>query len=86
MIAQLVGKRWALRFVPRLHADGRCDAPDVRGKQILIANRLRGKRQLDVLIHEMLHACNWQIDESYISQMASDIAQVLWRLGYRRDE
>lgn len=79
----LNGKRWQLREVPRLNADGECDAPTTRGKAIRIAARLRGERRLEVLIHEMLHACNWTIDEDHIAQTAADIARVLWRLGYR---
>jgi hypothetical protein len=86
MIVQLMGKRWHLRFVPRLRADGQCDPPYMPFKEILIATRLSGKRELEVLLHEMLHACNWQFDEEHISQMASDIADVLWRLKYRRVE
>lgn len=84
MIVQLVGKRWRLQFAPRLSDDGRCDPPDQTGKTITIALRLRGERHLCVLIHEMLHAVGWHIDEQHIDQTASDIARVLWRLGYRQ--
>ena len=86
MIVRLVGKRWRLQFVPRLADDGRCDPPDRPHKTISIARRLRGERQLDVLLHELLHACNWQLDEEHITQTATDIARVLWRLGYRKGE
>jgi len=84
VIVTLCGKRWQLRFVPRLNADGECDAPGHVGKAIRIAARLRGQRRLAVLIHEMLHACGWPLDEEFVDQAAHDIAHVLWRLGYRQ--
>ncbi len=84
MIVQLAGKRWRLQFVPRMNDDGQCDPPDRPCKAISIARKLRGERQLEVLLHELLHASNWQLDEEHITQIAADIAHVLWRLGYRR--
>jgi len=44
---------------------------------------LVGERRLEVLIHEMLHACYWDLDEEAIDITARDIARVLFRLGYR---
>jgi hypothetical protein len=86
MLIKLVGKRWRVRFVSRMADEGRCDPPDQPHKTISIARRLRGERQLDVLLHELLHACNWQLAEEHITQIATDIARALWRLGYRQTE
>lgn len=61
--------------------DGLCDAST---RRITIRQSLTGERELDVLIHEMLHACHWDLDEQAITETASDIARVLTRLGYRK--
>lgn len=86
MNLHLCGRRWRLVFVPRLNADGECDPPDTVSKAIRIAKRLRGQRLLEVLVHEMLHACGWPIDEQFITRAAEDIGRNLWRLGYRLEE
>ena len=44
---------------------------------------MHGEERLEVLIHEMLHAAYWDLDESAIEGAAADVARVLWRLGYR---
>lgn len=63
--------------------DGRCDDPTTPKKRITIKKTLVGERRLEVLIHEMLHACYWDLDEEAIATTARDIARVLFRLGYR---
>lgn len=83
MKLHLAGKRWTLRFVPRLAVDGDCDPPAARNKAIRIAQQLHGERRLAVLIHEMLHATHWSLDEAWIDAVSTDIARALWRLGYR---
>lgn len=79
------GRRYRLIYARLPHdADGICDAPDTEGKRIRIRRSLRGRRELDTLIHEMLHAAMWDLDESAVHDTAHDIAAVLWRLGYRK--
>lgn len=79
------GKRWNLRFVPTLGpkklAD--CDPPDARGKEIRIASGLRGERRLEVIIHELLHAGCWPLSEECVTQLGSDLARELWKMGYK---
>lgn len=82
----LLGKRWNLRFVPLVKNDGDCDSPNTPGKEIRIDNRLSGERLLEILIHECRHAADWSRDEEFIAQEAKDMARVLWKLGYRREE
>jgi hypothetical protein len=62
---------------------GDCDAPTTPNKEIRIASNLRGEERLEVLIHEMVHAAGWHIDETFVEQFASDAARALWRQGYR---
>ncbi len=44
-----------------------------------------GARELDlnVCIHELLHGCT-ELDEYCVDETATDIARVLWRLGWRK--
>ena len=84
MRCRLRGKYWLIRRekLPR-KLDGLCDA---NTRRITVQPHLSGERELDVLIHEMLHACHWDLDETAITETASDLARVLFRLGYRKAE
>ena len=62
-------------------ADGLCD---FHGRSIKVRKSLRGERQLEVIIHELLHGCHWDLDEQAITETAEDLARVLYRLGYRK--
>lgn len=39
---------------------------------------------LITLLHECLHASNWNKSEKVVDRTAMDIGKLLWRLGYRR--
>jgi hypothetical protein len=82
---KLFGRYWNLvrQKLPRTK-DGFCDPPGNPGKQIRVGRTLRGQRELEVYIHEMLHACDFHKDEPWVETTANDITQVLWRLGYRK--
>lgn len=83
MRVQVLGKVWQLRFAPNMANRGDCEPPDKRGKEIRISSSLYGEQRLEVLIHELLHAAGWHIDESFVEQFARDAARTLWRVGYR---
>jgi len=85
MRIKLLGKVWTLIRKPLVAADGYCDHPQTNGKKIIVDSRLRGERELEVLIHEFMHAADWTKDESWIEPVAEDVARALWRLGYRRE-
>ena len=53
-------------------------------RTITICNQLGGELELDTIIHELLHACQPDIEERAIEATATDIARVLTRLGYRK--
>jgi len=38
----------------------------------------------DTVLHEALHACT-ELDEEAVEETATDIARLLWRLGWRKD-
>jgi len=64
--------------------DGTCDPRDLPRPRITVGQGLTDERELDVFIHEMLHACFWDLDETSIEEAASDIAKVLFKIGYRK--
>ena len=63
--------------------DGQCDPPSGRvPPTIALANGLHyTKRDLVVLIHEMLHASVWDMKEEVVERTAEDIGGCLTRLG-----
>lgn len=92
MRIRILGKAWTLSFVayvggkrtkrgPGKFGDyGQCDDPDSAGtKRIRIREDLRGELLLDTIIHEMLHAANWHIDEDHVNRLATDMARTIMR-------
>ena len=84
----LRGRRFRIILCSRLGPTdnpnhGECSDPRSTSPMIRYYVGLSGERRLDVLIHEMLHACFWDISEEGIQFSATDIARSLWRLGYR---
>lgn len=79
------GRCW--RFLRRrLRTDfGRCYHPRALAKQIIVASHLTGEQELEVTLHELLHAAYWDLSEEAVTEGGQDIARALWRLGYRRD-
>ena len=87
----VVGKRWGLRFVSRpdkkdKKCKGYCESPDKKNKEIVIQENLPPKEELDTTLHELLHAADWWKDEEWVEQVGTDIAKILWRLGWRKVE
>ena len=78
------GRRWELKFVRGLTDHGRCDAPNMKGTRILIRKGLSEEKELDTLIHEYLHAANWDFDEEAVTESAAGLAKLLMKLGWRR--
>ncbi len=47
-------------------------------------NSKHARLMLDTLLHECLHASNWDKSEKVVERTATDTGKLLWRLGYRR--
>lgn len=62
---------------------GLCVRDDTR-REILVLDGLRGREELDTLIHEMTHACQWDLCGEAVEQIATDMATALWAGGWRR--
>lgn len=84
MRIRILKKFWRLRFAPNLANRGDCDPPDKPGKEIRVSSSLQGEERLEVLIHELVHAAGWHIDEAFVERFANDAARALWRLGFRQ--
>lgn len=65
---------------------GECDPPTKPNKEIRVRSTLSKEETLEIWIHEMLHACHWDLAEEAISETAEDIAQALIKLGYRLND
>lgn len=68
---------------------GYCHPPnqDKKKRIIGISNKIKGKKELEINIHEFLHACGWStMSEEWVLQTSKDITEALWELGYRKDE
>ena len=64
--------------------DGECDPPDKKNKSIRVDKKMRGQDELETLLHEMDHACQWDISEEAIEEAAHDKARILWEMGWRK--
>ena len=64
---------------------GECSPPSSRTRVVRVLKSLRGRRELEVLIHEMLHLAFWDLDEACVERTAADMARVLSRCGYKRE-
>lgn len=65
---------------------GQIDPPSYTKRQLKISNKLKSDKEiLEVLLHECLHGCFWDLDESAIEAAALDISKLLYQLGARID-
>lgn len=84
MRVKMLGKVWRFVRKPLRKMGGWCDAPTKQNKEIIVCSSLKGERELEFTIHELLHAADWTKDEEWIGDVAKDVARVLTRLGYER--
>ena len=78
------GRMWTIKRARLVASRGECDDPLGPGRVIKVAHNLKGEEELEVIIHEMLHAGLWDLDESVVETMGEDMARALWKMGYRR--
>ena len=87
MRIKIGNKYWSLIFTELdEETRGECDSPDTQGKEIKIATDLKNQEELEVIIHELLHAADWSKDEEWVEVIAYDIARTLWKLGWKKGE
>jgi hypothetical protein len=79
------GHRWLWRYSPlKGDADGWTEPAK---RKVLINSSLKHRSRLECEIHEGLHASmgTFVVSEEAVTQAASDIAKILYSLGYRLD-
>lgn len=81
-IIRIRGQRWRIRFVPNLgDCEGVCDKP---ARTIRIALGYPDEQTMDSVIHEVLHAALWDLDEEAVEETANAVSSALAKLGWRR--
>ena len=66
------------------HADGLCDPPDYRGPKIQSAPDLTPKREMAVMIEEIMHAFFWNISEKEVRRFCGTVTRILHKEGWRQ--
>jgi hypothetical protein len=85
MRIKILGKYWNLkRGHPGPQNNGLCDHPDTQNKTITVQKSLKDKDELRIILHELFHAMNWAASEEYVDETSTDVANILWKLGYRK--
>jgi hypothetical protein len=79
------GRAWPWKYT-RLKGSADGWMIEGKGRRILIDSALRGRRKLRVELHEFLHAANPDHDEATTDRQSTDLAKILWALGYRMAE
>jgi hypothetical protein len=83
---QIDGKpwRWVYKRLPQ-DKDGAtvCGKCDWAARTVSISKNLEGVERLDTEIHEALHAVQGFASEEHVTDVATTLAEILWRLGYR---
>jgi len=60
------------------------DTP-VTNDRIILDKKLKGKKHLEIIIHEKLHMLFPDLTEEVITKKARELCQVLWKDGYRKN-
>jgi len=85
------GKKYEILFLDEVvHPDGEvllgsCDPPQNKSpRRILIDKNLKERKMLEIICHEVLHGAFWDLGEPAIEESARDLAEILFKLGYRK--
>jgi hypothetical protein len=54
--------------------------------RIELDDRLHDKTLIDIATHEVAHVVIPDLDESAVDRLGKHVADVLWRLGFRRED
>lgn len=75
------GKPWRTTWRRLKVDDGACHFDR---RLIVLHARLAGQELLDGAAHEVLHAALPDLDEPAVNETAGAVAELLWKMGYRR--
>ena len=65
---------------------GLCEDNAAPEKTIHINTNLPEYDFITVCLDESIHACNFSLDNEHVGEMATSMANFLWRVGFRLDE
>lgn len=75
---KVLGRYWGMIFGGTgPNEDGRCDAPEIPNRRICLRKSLRGDDLLETVIHEVVHAAAFHVDEEYVTEFAADLTRIL---------
>ena len=86
MKIKIKGKVWNFIRKKLENHKGYCESPNSKNKSIIVDSRLKGEEELEIILHELLHAAFWFLDEEYVEEISRDFAKILWTLNYRKEE
>ena len=87
MRVKLDERFWNLKYVVKVDKQnnrGHIDHPDTKNRRILIKEGQDPLDELATLLHEFLHAIDWNKDEEWIDARSYELAKILLRLGYEK--
>lgn len=96
MRVKILARIWNLVWVPKGESvtsrstsfsktdRGLTEAPTLKKKRMFIRKGLPEHEELEVILHECLHAADWSKDEEWVENASADIARVLWKMGWRK--
>ena len=82
MRIKVAGKYWDFRFVTNLGKN--VGWVNYTTHQIRIKKGQSEHEELDTVIHELLHAAHEHHNEEVTEGTARDLADTLWKLGWRK--
>lgn len=56
---------------------------DGRNNTIHVHHKLRGRRELIIDLHEVMHLAKWKLEEPFVEKLAEACGDALWQLGWR---
>lgn len=81
------GKYWTLVSANIPGYDGLAENdPKTTKKHIWISRNAKGRDLLDTVIHEFAHCFEKKWSEEAVLQFGTELATILWDLGYRSEE
>ena len=81
----MLGRKGRIRMSRLKKYHGKCEEPADRGtSDVILDTSLRGRRELETIIHELQHFASWHHEEAYVKDVSRAMADVLWRWGYRK--
>lgn len=57
---------------------------DIENNCVELDDRLKGKKHLEILTHELVHILLPRASEQFVEHVSINLTNILWKEGYRR--